>query len=364
MATLTQSEINSLFDEHLAKFPVLTNQINQLKTLFSTKMWHELTDILIDYVKNTAFDSSGSGNELIEMYNRLIKGMNHRLAPIKYAIITIQCSRQFANIEDSIQFLEEAKERLRNRSDALKLLEIAQAGKKLTMGKHHDCFEQLNLIREEIEQLSDVDARVYSSLAHVYSLYYRRKEDHENYYKSCLQYLAYTPSSEMDVTEKKELSIKMGMAIMLGKKVFNLSELLDKDIINSLVGTDFEWMYHMMRALGQGQIDQFNQTVQQHQDFISKFPNIVMEMTYLEQKVRIIAFLEMIFALGKDERSISFTKIAEVCQIDASDVELLVMKAMSLDLIRGTIDEVAQVVHVDWCQPRYLSKNHLQILSG
>ena len=87
----------------------------------------------------------------------------------------------------------------------------------------------------------------------------------------------------------------MGMSIMLGKKVFNLSELLDKDIINSLLGTDFEWLDHMMKTLGQGQINEFNRTVQQHQEFISKFPNIVSEMTYLEQKVRIIAFLEMVF---------------------------------------------------------------------
>ena len=35
------------------------------------------------------------------------------------------------------------------------------------------------------------------------------------------------------------------------------------------------------------------------------------------------------------------------------------MKAMSLGLIRGTIDEVEQLVHVDWSLPRYLSKNHL-----
>ena len=86
-------------------------------------------------------------------------------------------------------------------------------------------------------------------------------------------------------------------------------------------------------------------------------------MTYLEQKVRIIAFLEMIFQLDKDDRSISFSKIAQVCQIEQTDVELLVMKAMSLNLIQGTIDEVQQLVHVDWVQPRYLQKSHLQILA-
>lgn len=97
-----------------------------------------------------------------------------------------------------------------------------------------------------------MDARVYSSLAKVYGLYYKRKDDHENYYKSQLQYLAYTPKEDITAKEQKELSIKMGMAILLGKKVFNISELLDKDIINILVGGDFEWLYHLMKTLGQG----------------------------------------------------------------------------------------------------------------
>jgi hypothetical protein len=44
----------------------------------------------------------------------------------------------------------------------------------------------------------------------------------------------------------------MGMSILLGKKVFNITELLDKDVINSLIGTEFEWLYHIMKALGLG----------------------------------------------------------------------------------------------------------------
>ncbi len=58
-------------------------------------------------------------------------------------------------------------------------------------------------------------------------------------------------------------------------------------------------------------------------------------MTYLEQKVRIIAFLEYVFELGKDDRNISFDDIARVCIIEGGDVEFLVMKAMSLDLVKG-----------------------------
>jgi len=63
-------------------------------------------------------------------------------------------------------------------------------------------------------------------------------------------------------------------------------------------------------------------------------------MSYLEQKVRILAFLELLFECGKDERCLTFAQIGQTCQVDAQDVEMLVMKAMSLELVKGAIDEV------------------------
>jgi 26S proteasome regulatory subunit N9 len=35
---------------------------------------------------------------------------------------------------------------------------------------------------------------------------------------------------------------------------------------------------------------------------------------------------------------------------------------MALQLIRGTIDEVKQVVHIDWILPRYLSQSHIKVM--
>ena len=56
-------------------------------------MWHEMTENLVRYVKDPAFDASGEGNELIQMYNKMIEKLNFRLNPIKYALITVYCSR-------------------------------------------------------------------------------------------------------------------------------------------------------------------------------------------------------------------------------------------------------------------------------
>lgn len=150
MTTLTAAEVNALFDEHSAKYPQLIDQIQDLKNLYNSKLWHQLTGVLMKYVQDRTFDAA-DGTDLLTMYNQLIIKLNHRLDPLKYSIITISCSRQFQSIEDAIQFLEDAKSRLKNKQDALFMLEIAQADKKLALGKHHDCLEQLNNIRMQIE---------------------------------------------------------------------------------------------------------------------------------------------------------------------------------------------------------------------
>ena len=49
--------------------------------------------------------------------------------------------------------------------------------------------------------------------------------------------------------------------------------------------------------------------------------------------------------------------------MEVSDVEYLLMKSMSLSLIKGTIDQVDKIVHIDWIQPRYLTKDHMRIMA-
>lgn len=61
----------------------------------------------------------------------------------------------------------------------------------------------------------------------------------------------------------------------------------------------------------------------------------------LDEKIRIMAFLELIFSLPKNDRNVSFSAIAKVTGLNLEEVEYLVMRCMSLELIKGTIDEVS-----------------------
>lgn len=86
----------------------------------------------------------------------------------------------------------------------------------------------------------------------------------------------------------------------------------------------------------------------------------------LEDKIKIMAFSELVFGLPKNERVVSFARISETTGIRGELIELMIIKAMSLDLLRGSIDEVGwglrqvgQTVSVSWIQPRVLNKERV-----
>jgi 26S proteasome regulatory subunit N9 len=208
-----------------------------------------LTDALLEYTSQKVFDE---GTDLIDLYNSLIKDTASRVNPLKYSLITVNVARQFTDLEEAIKFLDAAKGRLAGKNDASFICQIAIAEKRLQLGQHHDSFEILNQVKNSLEALSDNDPKVYANLSRAYATYYRRKEDYENFYKSSLQFLAYTPASELSEAEKKDWSIKLGMAILLGKNIYNIMELLDKEILQSLIGSDFEWLHVLLNTLGRG----------------------------------------------------------------------------------------------------------------
>ena len=80
-----------------------------------------------------------------------------------------------------------------------------------------------------------------------------------------------------------------------------------------------------------------------------------------------MALLDFIFNLSKNERVIPFSKIAGVTGLELGYVEMILMRAMSLQLIKGLINQVRavsdvqvdQTVTVTWIQPQVLDEQRI-----
>lgn len=61
-------------------------------------------------------------------------------------------------------------------------------------------------------------------------------------------------------------------------------------------------------------------------------------------------------------RTIPFSLVAEKAQVSVDDVEFLAMKTFSRGLVWGSIDQVDQVINIEWIKPRALSLDQVQLL--
>ncbi|KAL1471756.1 hypothetical protein MTO96_039755, partial [Rhipicephalus appendiculatus] len=77
----------------------------------------------------------------------------------------------------------------------------------------------------------------------------------------------------------------------------------------------------------------------------------------LRQKMCLLCLMEMAFQ--RPGSRLSFQEIATQTRLPLDEVEVLVMKALSLGLVRGTIDQVDAQVHMQWVQPRVLSRDQI-----
>jgi 26S proteasome regulatory subunit N9 len=72
-----------------------------------------------------------------------------------------------------------------------------------------------------------------------------------------------------------------------------------------------------------------------------------------------MALIEAVFKRPPHARRLRFSDVATETRLPVEEVEHLTMKALSLSLIRGRIDQVDGIVEIDWVQPRYLEKQQI-----
>uniref|UniRef100_A0A0E0CX78 PCI domain-containing protein n=1 Tax=Oryza meridionalis TaxID=40149 RepID=A0A0E0CX78_9ORYZ len=152
----------------------------------------------------------------------------------------------------------------------------------------------------------------------------------------------------------QDLAFDLSLAALLGDNIYNFGELLAHPIINSLIGTKVEWVYHMLQAFNTGNLALYQELCRVHNAALSAQPALVQNERKLLEKINILCLMEIIFSRASEDRTIPLSVIAERTKLSISDVEYLLMKSLSVHLIEGIIDEVDSTVHVSWVQPRVL----------
>ena len=116
-------------------------------------------------------------------------------------------------------------------------------------------------------------------------------------------------------------------------------------ILDVLVGTPFAWLRLLLLSYNSGDMSGFDATSKTG-DFL-KQPLLVSSIPFLRQKLCLMTLVESVFKKSKGDRGrMSFEEIARNVRVGIDEVEHVVMKALALGLVKGSIDEVDKVVLV------------------
>ncbi|KAF9963054.1 26S proteasome regulatory subunit [Modicella reniformis] len=350
-------EVDANIPEFLAtqrrKAPAhLQNYYNTFEDLYERKLWHQLTLAVQDFVSKPE-----SGSFQVDLYNHFISDWEAKMSQIKLVALGVSAARQISDHKQAREFLKTLTEKVNKDEtrDAYVLAKMETTHFGLLLGDMDTTKKDLEECSKYLDHFDSVDPHINASYLRVSADYYKIRADYAKYYKNALLYLACVNTDDIPQTEKISRANDLALSALLGDSIYNFGELLMHPILESLVGTEREWLKNLLFAFNSGDIGKF-EALAPH--FAQE--NILQSnITALRQKICLMSLTETVFKRSSDNRSIPFETISSETKLPLDEVEILVMKALSLGLIKGTIDQVESVVRVHWVQPRVLDRTQI-----
>ncbi|KAH8281153.1 hypothetical protein KR054_012507 [Drosophila jambulina] len=315
------------------------------------RLWNELTIKLVTFVRHESLQDETA---LLQLYQNFLSTFETKINPYGLIQILEVVVDNISDKKEAIEFLEKMKDKVKICDEAVWYLQVMQGNLYLSnlndLNATKKIIEELRDVLEEAGNVTPVHGKYYM----LASQYYRRVGKHSDYYRCGLQFLGCS-LDDFPRDQWAQQAFFLGLAALLGDGVYNIGELLAHPILESLKGTENEWLVELLKAFNTGDINKFNDM----KKIWSGIPDLAAQEVKLRQKISLLCLMEMTFKRSAIERAISFTDIAQETKLPAKEVELLIMKALALDLVRGEIDQVAGVVNMSWVQPRVLNRNQI-----
>ena len=350
----------------------IINALYQLEDFYERKLWHQLTTALEELYSIP--DSRHHGLQK-KIYTQFIGHFLLKLNAIRVTDFLLssfqdnktECLEKLEEFQNQIKL--EIKKSARGSDDTNKLVDNNEAIVYTDLQKAR-FYIYLNKLDKADEVLERLEPKFESSYetdfnAKITAAFYLAKcqldKLNENYNKFYANALLYLSSLEGSIPHDEQVSLcyDLCVAALLGTKIYNFGELILHDILNVIKGSEYDWLYQLVHSLNAGELGQFSQllpTAFQNSPFLAN------SEAFLHQKIVIMALLELVSRKSSANKTLTFKEISDFTGTPIEEIEQLIIKCFSLNLIQGYIEETNQILIVTWLQPRILNLDQVKVL--
>lgn len=162
--------------------------------------------------------------------------------------------------------------------------------------------------------------------------------------------------SELPREETMQRAYDLSIAALVSDSIYNFGELLLHPILDSLTNTPHAWLRDLLFAFNRGDLAAYDVL----SGNISKNNLLKEHQQFLYQKISLAALTETVFRRPPQDRAMTFQAISQETKVPIDQIEHLIMKALSLGLLKGTIDQVDQIAKINWVQPKVLDMKQIE----
>jgi 26S proteasome regulatory subunit N9 len=372
-----------------AQFPYLEEHYyGKIAFFCQEKLWHQLTLCVLEFVdqKATTFKvTSDDKNTLWALYHNVVLAIEKKLNPLSLsrmasAVAFASWEAQSSTIDESKQLLQDLlqKQEAANHvatvvylQSKLGLLILAAAAAEAVTTNNCPSKEQLDWMYRTIkingpllnQLIPDTPEAIIVNAAH-YELsmtYFKLVGPPESFYDEALHYLNF---STPEGIKAHHLAVDLCLAALTGEGVYNLGQVVNNTILQVLKSTPDAWLVELLQACASGNVQLFKQLCQtKYAAQIASQPALVNMATQMQEKITLLGLVELVFRKPASERTLEFTEIAHSLEIPLDQVEWVIMRAFSVQLMKGCMDQVDGTVHITWVWPRALTKDQMTELA-
>jgi 26S proteasome regulatory subunit N9 len=379
------------------QFPDLAEPYyNKMAEYCQQKLWHQLTLCVLDFLtkasKTTlrATSDASQKNTHLALYQKVVLAVVPKLNALALAriasLVAVSSLQQGGTVEESKTLLEELLAKLKEEdgeSDAaaataadsspnsvptalflqskIALLTLTQPTTPPTAADLVSIYSVIKANSPLLNQvMSDTPEAiiVHSSHYEMSMLYYKLVGPPEAYYDEAMHYLNYYQPGPDDGPKSHALAVDLCLAALTGEGVYNLGQVVTNPILRVLRDTPDGWLVELLQACSKGSVSEFHKLRKEtYPTQLAAQPALVNMSQQMQEKMTLLALVEMVFERPASERTLTFADIAQRLQISIDQVEWVIMRAFSVKLMEGCMDQVVEghgQVHVTWVLPRVL----------
>ncbi|KAL7719775.1 26S proteasome non-ATPase regulatory subunit [Entamoeba marina] len=332
------------FENLCQKYPDYSNQCKTLEEFKSKKLYFQLTGEIEKFVNDPFLRNVGV---LAEFYELFVRDVQKKINPIYLSQIVIAVCKEFTNYNQSIQLIESIMVDVESDLGA-RCLCLS------TIGIYHLLLNNITVARERMDTVKQLITHEEGLETFVYS----------QYHLSGVLYIKFADQSKLEEDERVKFVTNLVICALVGNKVYNFGEFLNNPICESVSNNARATnLIKLLRAINNGNMEEYLRVQQELRDFFESEQSLKQNMNQITEKASIVSLMEMVFRSISEKRTFTFNEISNVTKVPLENVEILIMRALSLGLVKGYISQVQSQATFNWVLPRVLDKNQFAFVS-